>query len=551
MSSYTDIFGNTVKYHYDIENNLKKIEYPGDKATKIFAEYSYDNAGQLTSVKDWKDNVTKYSYDKVGNLAQITRPDESVESYIYDEAGNLKNTYNNKKSGDCITSYTYKYSENGDLSEEVSNHDNTVYTIKYDTLGRIMCRTRSNKDVLFKNRFDLFSMMSKNDGYISSGFLTRFWASDSGTTTKEIFGYDASGNIQAINEIMNKDGQYKETSLSKQFIYGNNNQLLSYTENNGKTLLNPFLSFHLGIIPFYCPNMLMYDDDGNVISIAKDKKIVSIGYDINNRLTLYGQTKYTYDAEGNRIKKETGEPHLFSRTLAQQDGTYMCTPPDIMILTKAYKNILAPQYPQDKFEIKEIVNGVDKKEIENFLGSAFYLNGASGISVISEQTSISAEMLVPKPDFSNVNEISIPVMNPDLERWLLLIAQLGLPDTGDEELIYKLYFNFMQRELIKAKFLVPMKHNGEIPPADENGKTVLKEGMSITFSTIDGKYGRPAIQMYTDWKRLRAAMGEGWKGFIQTIDGIIDIYDCAINLTEYDKSGCYISKEMYESMKNI
>ena len=249
--------------------------------------------------------------------------------------------------------------------------------------------------------------------------------------------------------------------------------------------------------------------------------------------------------------KITGEPHLFSRTLAQQDGTYMCTPPDIMILTKAYKNILAPQYPQDKFEIKEIVNGVDKKEIENFLGSAFYLNGASGISVISEQTSISAEMLVPKPDFSNVNEISIPVMNPDLERWLLLIAQLGLPDTGDEELIYKLYFNFMQRELIKAKFLVPMKHNGEIPPADENGKTVLKEGMSITFSTIDGKYGRPAIQMYTDWKRLRAAMGEGWKGFIQTIDGMIDIYDCAINLKEYDKSGCYISKEMYESMKNI
>ena len=57
----------------------------------------------------------------------------------------------------------------------------------------------------------------------------------------------------------------------------------------------------------YFTALFAYYNDGNVTSIAKDKKAVSIGYDINNRLTSYGQTKYTYDAEGNRIKKETGE----------------------------------------------------------------------------------------------------------------------------------------------------------------------------------------------------------------------------------------------------
>lgn len=229
----------------------------------------------------------------------------------------------------------------------------------------------------------------------------------------------------------------------------------------------------------------------------------------------------------------------------------MCTPPDIMLLTKAYKDIIAAQYPQDKFEIKEIVNGIDKKGIENFLSSTFYLNGACGISVISEQTSISAEMLVPKPDYSNVVEIKRPVMNPDLERWLLLMAQLGQPDTSDTELIYKLYYSFMQRELVKAKLLVPMKHDGEIPPGDKNGKTVLKKGVTIRFPTIDGKNGRPAVRMYTDWKQLYAGMGEGWEGFIHTIDGMIDVYDCVINLTKYDQAGCYISKEMFESLKKM
>lgn len=251
------------------------------------------------------------------------------------------------------------------------------------------------------------------------------------------------------------------------------------------------------------------------------------------------------------FSKVTGEPYLFSKTIDQQDGTYMCVPPDIMIITKAYKEVLSQQYSPDKFEIKDIANGIDKKGIENFLGSTFYLNGACGVSVISEQTSISAEMLVPKPDYSNVIEIKRPVMNPDLERWLLLIGQLGHPDTSDKELIYKLYYSFIQRELVKATLLIPTKHEGEILAGDEDGVAEIQKGVKISFATIDGKYDRPAVRMFTDWKRLYAGMGEGWEGLIQPIDGIIDIYDCAINLTKYEKAGCYISKEMFDSMKKI
>ncbi len=247
------------------------------------------------------------------------------------------------------------------------------------------------------------------------------------------------------------------------------------------------------------------------------------------------------------FSKITNEPYLFSQTTNQEDGAYCCTPPIIMLITKAYEKVLAPQYPESDFEVREIANGDDGCGIHNFLGSAFYLNGACQVALNNGQIAISAEMLVPKPDYSDIPEINRPVMNPELERWLLLMAQLGDIDTPDKEIIYVIYVGFMQQELVGAQLLIPIKHEGEIPPGDENGKTVLKEGITISLATLEGKYDRPAVRMYTDWKRLNAGMGNGWEGLIQSIDGIIEKYDCAINVADDEKAGCYISKEMFNS----
>ena len=92
------------------------------------------------------------------------------------------------------------------------------------------------------------------------------------------------------------------------------------------------------------------------------------------------------------FNKKTGEPHLFSKTIAQEDNNYLCTPPEITLLTKAYKEYLSVQFPEEMFEIKEISNGEDGKGIYNFLGSTFYLNGACGVRVLSEHTSEAAPM---------------------------------------------------------------------------------------------------------------------------------------------------------------
>ena len=35
------------------------------------------------------------------------------------------------------------------------------------------------------------------------------------------------------------------------------------------------------------------------------------------------------------------------------------------------------------------------------------------------------------------------------------------------------------------------------------------------------------------------------------IEGIIDQFDCAINLTEHEKAGCYVDKEMFREMQSF
>jgi len=63
---------------------------------------------------------------------------------------------------------------------------------------------------------------------------------------------------------------------------------------------------------------------------------------------------------------------------------------------------------------------------------------------------------------------------------------------------------------------------------------------------MKGKHERDAVRMFTDWKRLRMEYDDSWSGMLQPVSGMIDVFDCAINATQYPEAGCYIDKEMYE-----
>lgn len=224
-------------------------------------------------------------------------------------------------------------------------------------------------------------------------------------------------------------------------------------------------------------------------------------------------------------------------------------PPDILIFPKSYKSMAEAYFSKYPYEIKEIKNGESKDGIYNFLGETFYLNGACGVKVISNDVSIASGMLVPEPNYGDLPEINIPITNPDLERWLLLMGQLGNVDDENSKLIYGLYYKFMSKELLKARLLVPIQKDGEIPPPNENGATVLDKDVKLKFPIDNGKDDRQAIRMYTDWKRLRIVYDENWSGLIEPVKDFIDVFDVLLNMTEYYEAGIYISKDSYYQME--
>ena len=251
--------------------------------------------------------------------------------------------------------------------------------------------------------------------------------------------------------------------------------------------------------------------------------------------------------------EKTGEPYLFSTTYDRGEEGYLCTDPMIMLLTPSwYRQFKETIDSRPNSVVKLIENTEDKKGIENFLGIAFYLNGALGTIFNSKEVSISASALVQKPDFSNLPEIQVPVMNPDLVRWMLLMGQLDSPTTEDEEVIYKLYYKFFSEAMPKAKFLIPLDATSEFKDdSQEVSSFVLEKDSSFNIPVKEGKDGRNSVPVFTDWKRLRMVFDEKWNGMIEEAGGMIEVFDYAINPTEYYEAGAYVSLTAFKEMQKF
>ena len=214
--------------------------------------------------------------------------------------------------------------------------------------------------------------------------------------------------------------------------------------------------------------------------------------------------------------EKTGEPYLFSTTYDRGEEGYLCTDPMIMLLTPSW-------YRQFTETIDSRPNSV-----------------------------VNASALVQKPAFSNLPEIQVPVMNPDLVRWMLLMGQLDSPTTEDEEVIYKLYYKFFSEAMPKAKFLIPLDATSEFKDdSQEVSSFVLEKDSSFNIPVKEGKDGRNSVPVFTDWKRLRMVFDEKWNGMIEEAGGMIEGFDYAINPTEYYEAGAYVSLTAFRDMQKL
>ena len=248
--------------------------------------------------------------------------------------------------------------------------------------------------------------------------------------------------------------------------------------------------------------------------------------------------------------KKTGEPYLFTKTTTTDDDNYITSPPMVHLVTKAFKENLKEQNEDtEDLELRYIDNGEDKQGILNFIREVVLLDGAQGVRILSEYTAIAAEGLIEFPNYEGMREVDIPVENPGLVRWMLLLGQLGKPDTPEKELLHEMYFYFFGQELLKANFIIPMRAHGEIPQPDEKGVTKFKDGLKLDLAMEKGKEKKQAMMFFTDWLRFRQKFGEDWQGLIQKLDGNLVFHDVIINGTGNPEAGAYITESIFNKIK--
>ncbi len=113
--SYKDVHD---RIHAVVEYN--KV---GGAVKEIVTTYNYDTMGQITHVKDVKNNITTVSYDRLGRRLTINNPDTGLTKYTYDPNGNVttKETAN-LRNGAKKVSYQYEYNRLREIEYPDSPH---------------------------------------------------------------------------------------------------------------------------------------------------------------------------------------------------------------------------------------------------------------------------------------------------------------------------------------------------------------------------------------------------------------------------------------------
>ncbi len=362
INIFTDEDGNKIKYTFDTNENVTKIEHGLGIISK-----KYNSKKQLTQQIDEMNRITNMSYDNNMRLTQITYPgglsekiayndfnkpikltntDETEVKFTYDDNGNLlsetdelgKSEYYNYDSNDNLTSYTdrngnvsnYTYDTTGQLKTYTDPLGNT-YKYIYDSIGQLL-RTESPLGNVVTYKYS----PSGNIVSITENGITETYSYDKNGNCISMydkmgnscaFTYDAMGNLTSETDFMgnkylfayNSRGYVKEAtdplSYKETFDYDAVGNLIRQVDKNGNVTTHVYNSAS-DLIEVKIPNnssiKFQYDTKGQ-ISSAIDPNNNTTKFTYNKRgmietITdaLGNSIKFTYDGLGN-ILTETDQ----------------------------------------------------------------------------------------------------------------------------------------------------------------------------------------------------------------------------------------------------
>ncbi|MDQ2086399.1 RHS repeat-associated core domain-containing protein [Herbivorax sp. ANBcel31] len=338
----------------------------------IVTSYTYDKAGNNTSVTDALENTTVYEYDSNGNMTKIIDARGNEVNYKYDERGARTESINAEGN------YTLaEYDKKGMKISETDLEGNTT-KFDYDEMGRLIKVTDVLENSTIYEYDDLGNMISQTD---ANGNTTTFEYDKLGRRIKrtlplgmsETYTYDEAGNIESITDF-NGD--------TTTFEYDINDRLIKKIFSDGSE------------------ETYTYTVLGQRETVTDSRGTTTFEYDVMGRLIKETNPdgisiEYTYDAAGNRtsVKVPSGTTTYayddLSRlsTVTDSDGgatTY--TYNEVGSRTSvAYPNGTKTQYTYDKLNrLTELVNQDADGEI---ISSYTYTLGTAGNRIKVEEDS--------------------------------------------------------------------------------------------------------------------------------------------------------------------
>lgn len=232
LTGVTDTSNRTISYILDANGNRTKMTAPDGRITT----YVYDAKNRLATLTD-NGKAYSFTYDNLDRRTKITNPNGSYTSYTYDDDNRITALTTKKANGSTINSISHGYDNTINRTTKVESTDTTTYT--YDAIYRLI------KSAL-------------------------------GTTTKEQFTYDLTGN------------RTTGPTAATTYTIGQGNQLTASTTAT-----------------------FTYDNNGNIITKTEGTTTYTFSYDGENRLvradkttgTTTITTTYKYDPFGRRIEK--------------------------------------------------------------------------------------------------------------------------------------------------------------------------------------------------------------------------------------------------------
>lgn len=353
---------NEYKYTYDEYGRLIQEV----NRNQLVQKYYYDEAGMLKSKKmfdgsiikisnsknnceryeQFSDNFNKYIYDVTGNLLTMENQNET-NTYVYDTGGRLIYQLEKSTGEEIYMDYdqagnrirlkssnrdiSYSYGKNNELKEIFDNKQRIHVKLEYDKNGREVLRRFSN-GIIEETLYDKAGRITVKRQKSSQGNLLWGEGYVYGVNGKRVADIDSSGRITLYE--YNNQGQLAVTyyTYTEELIQ----KIKKEAELNGLpvtaqtvesvylnselkakliTLLNSMqfgLAYNISTFQNLIKESYSYDRNGNRIKKETAYGSIDFVYDKENRLISSGSRgvsyiRYSYDKMGNLLTEDSPE----------------------------------------------------------------------------------------------------------------------------------------------------------------------------------------------------------------------------------------------------